>query len=425
MVHLPDFETVDYTPAPGKLERKCITYIFRKILGGLPFALDFGDGDLRPMSDDPYEITMAPPRLRPLLSLLINPGLRFGEAFMDGSWYCKKGELSDLMLMLLSKDSAQTATNGLTFGLTEWLTHIYKQFFATFSATREVARHYDVNAEFFRLMIGHEMVYSCGFFENDGDDLATAQQRKFDTIFERLNLSAEKPLKVLDIGCGWGSFERYYPRDIEGQVDGISISEGQIAFARAHIDGITDKGKAQVNFIKQDYRFFCDDNPNAYDRIVSIGMLEHVGRSKYGHYFGAIRDVMAEDGVALVHSIIKREPTPTNLWFDRYIFPGGYAPTISEVVEGIEQSGLTLQAVHFHEGMNYVRTLQEWLKNLRTHHVECMQILIDEQTSGTDAEKLHRAQVTMRMFVYYLATVQTMFHPVLRGGGIAHFVVTP
>ncbi len=340
---------------------------------------------------------------------------------MDGKWHLTRGRLSDLLLMLVTANKGPVARHGLSFGVTEQIIHIYKQFLTTFSATRKVAEHYNVNTELYRRMIGDDLVYSCAFFDDDLTDLKAAQARKFKTIFERLLLDEADDLKVLDIGCGWGSFERYFPKELKAEVDGISISESQIAYARQTADEISDKGRVDMRFHKQDYRDFCKLHAGVYNRVVSIGMLEHVGRSKYAHYFNAIKEVMREDGVALVHSIVKHSPGATNLWIDRYIFPGGYSPKISEVTDGIEKSGLEIRAIHYHDGKNYIRTLQAWLANLLANEDEILELL---SKGGSAGSQDMIARSTYRMFIFYLSAVQLMFHPKWGKGGIGHFIVT-
>ncbi len=412
----------DYDPTPSGFERNMTTRVLRTLFGGLPVALDFGDGDIRPLGRAPARVHFCPPRFGTLLSILVNPGLRLGETFMDGKWYLSRGRVFDFLLLMVTAKGGAFKNHGINLGLTEALVHYYKQFVATFSATREVARHYDVNTELFKHMIGENLVYSCAFFEDDLDDLDAAQKRKFETIFQRMRLDEVSAPRVLDIGCGWGSFERYFPRDREAVVDGISISEGQISYARTQIGKLSDKGRVQVSFHKQDYRHFCQQNAGKYDRVVSIGMLEHVGRSKYTHYFREIRKALRPGGLALVHSIVKHQPGATNLWIDRYIFPGGYAPLVSEVVQGVERSGLKISAVHHHDGWNYIKTLRVWLKNLLENENAILDILQTEQDGSPD-RRARVARTTYRMFVFYLSAVQLMFHPDYGDDGVAHFVV--
>ncbi len=419
-----EIQALDYDRPPKGRERDLITAILKRLFPGLPLALDFGDGDLRPLSDRPASVHLAPPRLRSLLTLLVNPGLHFGESFMDGKWYVSKGSVFDLLLMFLTAEGGEARAQGLTFGLFEIATHYYKQFIATFSATREVARHYDVNTGLYQLMIGDDLVYSAGFFEDGITDLKGAQQRKFDTIFRRMRLDEPETLKVLDIGCGWGSFERYFPANLKGEVDAISISEGQINWAREHVQEIAGGKDLKVNFVKEDYRTFCKRHPGEYNRVVSVGMLEHVGESKYGHYFKAIDDVLSRDGVALIHSIVKHMPGRTNLWVDRYIFPGGYVPMVSEVIAGIEAAGLKTRAFHFHPGIHYLTTLRHWLRQLLDNEAKILALLEGEYKGQNGARAKKVARTTFRMFVFYLSAVQLMFYRDYSDNGTGHFVVT-
>ena len=153
-------------------------------------------------------------------------------------------------------------------------------------------------------------------------------------------------------------------------------------------------------------------------------MLEAVGRSKYKHFFQAVENILTDDGIAMIHSIVKHQPGATNLWVDRYIFPGGYSPQVSEVVAGIEGAGLKTCAVHFHSGDNYIKTLRAWLKNIEDRKGACLDVLVQEQSGGSVEEKQLRARTTFRMYQFFLAALQTMFHREYLGNGVAHFVVT-
>jgi len=419
-----DLASADYTITESAFERRLTTLLLRLLFRKCDFALDFGKGDIRPMSASGYSVAFAPPRFWTLMSVLINPGLKFGEAYMDGHWYLTKGEMADFLLMLVTSKGGSVKRQGLTFGLLQALVHYYKQFITTFTATRQVARHYDVNTRLYKLMIGDDLVYSSAFFENGIDDLGAAQQQKFDTIFRRMQLRGIKTPKVLDIGCGWGSFEQFFPKDLMAEIDAISISGSQIAYAQSQTQAFSHAGKVKINFLKEDYRDFCARNNARYDRVVSIGMLEHVGRSKYKHYFNAIKHVLTEDGIALIHSIVMHEPGSTNLWIDRYIFPGGYAPMVSEVVHGIERAGLRIKAVHTHDGRNYIRTLQHWLANLRANETAILDLLADEQTGKPQVDREKIAKTTFRMFEFYLSATQLMFQPSYGGDSVAHFIVT-
>ena len=153
-------------------------------------------------------------------------------------------------------------------------------------------------------------------------------------------------------------------------------------------------------------------------------MLEAVGRSKYKHFFQAVENVLTDDGIALIHSIVKHQPGATNLWVDRYIFPGGYSPQVSEVVAGIEGAGLKTRAVHFHDGGSYIKTLRAWLRNIENREIACLDVLVTEQSNVSPEIKQLRARTTFRMYQFFLASMQTMFHRDYLGNGVAHFVVT-
>ena len=249
----------DYGATRSRLERGCTTLLFRLLFRGLPFALDFGDGDLRPMSDQGAEFHFAPPRFLTLISILVNPGLRLGETFMQGSWHLTKGNLAQFLLMLVTEKRSAKKQHGLTFGLLQAINHYYKQFLTTFTATRKVAEHYDENTRFFELMMDADLVYTCGFFDETHDNLHDVQQNKFDVIFERLRIRQAAELNILDIGCGWGSFENFFPPDLAANIDGISLSQVQVDYARSTHQTKNTNQDLQVNFIKEDYRTFCSN----------------------------------------------------------------------------------------------------------------------------------------------------------------------
>jgi len=397
----------------------------RALFRDVPLALDFGDGDIRAICDKPANVQFAPPRFAALLSIMIDPGLRFGESFMDGNWHVTKGSVADLLLMMLTAKGGERRKQGLTFGIAERAVYYYKQFLATFRATRKVTRHYNVNTELYVHMIGNNLAYSSGVFTKENETLEKAQIQKFNDLNKRLGFSKTDRVRVLDIGCGWGSFERYFPAEISGEIDAISISKGQIDWAKQHVRDIAGGKDMTVNFIKADYREFCQNHHKAYSHVVSVGMLEHVGKSKYAHYFGAIRDVLTEDGRAVIHSIVKHSPGTTNLWIDRYIFPGGYAPMVSEVVAGIERAGLKTQSVNFYAGSNYFKTLQIWMENLIASEDEILDLLTAEHVDKGAQQAARMARTTYRMYIFYLSAVQLMFHQPYSDNGVAHFVVTP
>jgi cyclopropane-fatty-acyl-phospholipid synthase len=270
------------------------------------------------------------------------------------------------------------------------------------------------------------MNYSCAFFDQVDNDLESAQLAKLSTTFERLKLAEGRDLRTLDIGCGWGSFIFFAAQRAEGHYDGISIARSQIDYATRKLRE-RDKGdQERIQFIAADYAAFRQGENSIYDRVVSIGMLEHVGKTQYRRYFSDIHRLMKERGIALVHAMVKRETTSINGWIDKYIFPGGYIPRISEVVKGIEDADLLLDGYHRHDGSNYQQTIRSWLNNLTCNEAACLDVLRDNARQGGAATlKVDEiARRAYRIWYFYLGSIQWIFDK--RGGAydVAQFVIT-
>lgn len=286
-------------------------------------------------------------------SIFLNPELRAAEAVMDGGLVIEQGSIHDFITLFFMNKRQFDMTphqifwSGVMRRLKRFLQHNTPG-----RARRNVAHHYDLGNEFYRLWLDTDMQYSCGYFPRGDESLEEAQLAKKRHIAAKLQL--EPGQRVLDIGCGWGGMALYLARVAGVHVTGVTLSEQQLAVARerAAAEGLSDR----VEFRLQDYRKV----PETFDRVVSVGMLEHVGIGHLPEYFLNVRDRLAPDGVALIHSITsKAPPSVTGPFLRKYIFPGGYAPTLSEAFGAIERSGLwTLDAEIWR--LHYARTLAEW-----------------------------------------------------------------
>jgi len=288
------------------------------------------------------------------MRILMDPALNVGETYMDGEWDPADCDLADVLAVLSA--NASQAPEGPAPGrfqrMTRFATRRLAQHNPLRKARENVAHHYDLSPELYDTFLDRDRHYSCAYFPEGCDDLEEAQQAKVDHLAAKLRLEGDP--KVLDIGCGWGGLAVGLARRGAGEVHGVTLSTEQHAYANAWAkrEGLAN----QVRFELKDYR----DLARAYDRIVSVGMFEHVGVGHYQEYFDAVRDRLADDGVAVIHSIGRSGPPGfTNPWLAKYIFPGGYVPALSEVLPAIEHAGLKvtdLEVLRLH----YAETLRHW-----------------------------------------------------------------
>ena len=285
--------------------------------------------------------------------LLLLPDLYFGEAYTNGSVVIENGTLTEFLDLAL-KNIGRNETNSFNAAINK-LRGSYR-FFTNFNLKKKsksnVAHHYDISEKLYDLFLDEKRQYSCAYFKNDNDTLEEAQNNKIDHIIKKLNLKPNQ--KVLDIGSGWGTLAIEIAKKTKCEVLGVTLSENQYKYSveKAKENGLEN----QVQFRLKDYR----DLNEKFDRIVSVGMFEHVGRKFYNTYFNSVSNLLNDDGVALIHTIGSvnppRDPHP---WITKYIFPGGYTPSLSEVVKPIEKSGLILSDLEVWR-MHYYHTLRNW-----------------------------------------------------------------
>lgn len=299
--------------------------------------------------------------------LALNPGLYFGEAYMDETLLIESGSLHDL-LTLFAINLSQTnpsRLDSLVEGL-DFLTRNWQQYNPIARASANVRHHYDLSDGLYNLFLDADMQYSCAYFPDEETSLEEAQYLKKRHIAAKLRL--EPGMRVLDIGCGWGGMAIYLARETGVEVTGLTLSVAQAEKARERVKkaGL----EKQVKICLQDYR----EEKGIYDRIVSVGMFEHVGVGHYQEFFAKLRSLLKPDGVALLHSIGRVDgPGTANPWLRRYIFPGAYAPALSEVLPVIELGKLWVTDIEILR-QHYARTLSEWHKrfNARRNEVTAM-----------------------------------------------------
>ena len=285
--------------------------------------------------------------------LLFYPDLYFGEAYADGTLKIENGSLTDF-LEITAKNIGRNKIN-IFAKLLNSLRGTYR-YLTNFNFVKKsktnVTHHYDISDELYDLFLDSKRQYSCAYFKNETDSLETAQNNKIEHIIKKLNLQPNQ--KILDIGSGWGSLAIEIAKKSQCEVTGITLSENQYNYSVNKAKELNLEN--QVSFKLIDYRELNEK----FDKIVSVGMFEHVGRKFYKTFFNQISKLLNDDGLALIHTIGSfnqpRDPQP---WVTKYIFPGGYTPSMSEVIGPIEKSGLIVSDVEVLR-MHYSHTLRNW-----------------------------------------------------------------
>ncbi len=320
-------------------------------------------------------------------AVLLDPELRLGEAYMDGTFVVERGTIADFFKLVFetTRDGYPVHwTRPLT--MLRWALRTVQQWNWRSRARRNVAHHYDLDARLYSLFLDSDRQYSCAYFEFPEQSLDDAQLAKKRYIAAKLLM--QRGQRVLDIGSGWGGLALYLAETCGAQVTGITLSQEQLEVATSRS---SEKNLGSIaQFRLQDYR----DVSECYDRIVSVGMFEHVGVRFYDAYFRTIARALTDDGVALLHSIGRSDrPCYTNPWIARYIFPGGYIPSLSEVLPAIERAGLLVTDIETLR-LHYAETLKAWRERFLAHRQE--------------VERLYDPRF-VRMWEFYLAAAEMAF----------------
>ncbi len=326
---------------------------------------------------------------RTIRRLVLSPSLGAGEAYMSGDLSVEEGSIYDLLDTLLLNLEVEASGHPI-FRLREHLANLSRRF-AQYNPARRarlnVAHHYDLNGRLYSLFLDRDRQYSCGYFPRGDETLEEAQVAKKRHIAAKLCLDRPN-LRVLDIGCGWGGMALTLARDFGAHVTGVTLSQEQLTEARAR--AVAEGLEHQVKFELQDYRSVKE----TFDRIVSVGMFEHVGIGHYEEFFGTVAKCLKPDGVALVHAIGRSDgPGSTNAWLRKYIFPGGYSPALSEVLPPVERSGLLATDIEILR-LHYAETLRHWRRRFAANR-DAIAALYDDRFC--------------RMFEFYLAGSEITF----------------
>jgi cyclopropane-fatty-acyl-phospholipid synthase len=330
--------------------------------------------------------------------IALDPDLNLGECYMDGSLSVLQGTIYDFMALAM-----QNMDRG---GKTHWIhnavhkgriaTRRLKQHNPVGKAKSNVAHHYDLSGKLYDLFLDVDRQYSCAYFENPNSSLEEAQLAKKRHLAAKLNI---KPgMKVLDIGSGWGGLGLYLAEVCGAEVTGVTLSEEQhkLSNDRARQRGVSDR----VQFLLRDYRHL----DQKFDRVVSVGMFEHVGVGHYPEFFAKVATLLKDSAVAILHSINRSDgPGATSAWINRYIFPGGYIPALSEVLPHLEHEGLYVTDIEILR-LHYAETLRQWGKRFADNR-ERAKALYDERFC--------------RMWEFYIAGSECAF----RFGGMNNFQI--
>jgi cyclopropane-fatty-acyl-phospholipid synthase len=304
---------------------------------------------------------------------------------MDGTLVVEQGTIADVLAVLLKQ-----GVEAPKWARPRWLLRYAGRRLAQFNprkrARRNVAHHYDLDGRLYSLFLDADRQYSCAYFETPETSLDDAQLAKKRHIAAKLRLDHDQD--VLDIGCGWGGLGLYLAELGGANVTGVTLSREQHAIAneRAAEKGLSER----AHFLLKDYR----DVHQKFDRIVSVGMFEHVGISHYDTFFQKCAELLSDDGVMLLHSIGRSEgPNVTNPWIAKYIFPGGYIPALSEVLPAIERAGLLVTDIEILR-LHYAETLKAWRERFLAHR--------------DDVERIYEPRF-VRMWEFYLAASEMSF----------------
>jgi cyclopropane-fatty-acyl-phospholipid synthase len=336
--------------------------------------------------------------------LVLNPLLAVGEAYMDGTLVphdCGIYELLDVAAVNLRKNGLGHPVAHLRYAINR-LKRRLDQFNPATRARRNVAHHYDLNGRLYSLFLDRDRQYSCAYFPRGDETLEEAQAAKKRHIAAKLCLDRPE-LRVLDIGSGWGGLALTLARDFGARVTGITLSAEQLAEsrARASAEGLADR----VSFEMMDYRAVNQ----RFDRIVSVGMFEHVGVGHYRSFFDTVARCLEDGGVALLHAIGRGDgPGSTNPWIAKYIFPGGYCPALSEVLPPIEASRLVVTDIEILR-MHYAETLRHWRRRFAANR-DAIAALYDERFCRMFELYLSGSEVAFRREDHMVFQIQLAHH---------------
>ena len=350
-------------------------------------VVTFPSGEQRQFGEDAGSAVIVAIKDASALSrLMANAELAFGELYVDGLIAIDGDDIDGLLALVLQNLRRHGFKTGATPPGMRLFEAPRREINDRKRAELNVAHHYDISNELYRVFLDEDLQYSCAYYETGAETLEEAQDAKKELIAAKLCL--RPGLSLLDIGCGWGGLALHLARTRGVNVRGITLSQAQLPVARVRAQA--QNLAAQAEFVLEDYR----ETEGAFDRIVSVGMFEHVGRGHYDEFFRQIASLLAEDGVALLHTIGRADgPGATSPWIDRYIFPGGYIPALSEIVPAVERAGLYVTDIEVWR-LHYAYTLRAWRERFEAR-LDDVRAMFDERFC--------------RMWRFYLAASEAAF----------------
>jgi cyclopropane-fatty-acyl-phospholipid synthase len=353
--------------------------LFRNLFSD-PCLVEYWDGDVDQYNENGTKFRIILREPIPKSELIGNSTLAFGEAYMHGRIEIE-GSIRDVIESLYNNKDSFLHQTPAYLKLVKFVSSGIKK------SKENVQHHYDIGNDFYRLWLDETMTYSCAYFTSLEDSLVQAQKNKIEHILRKLNL--QEGQRLLDIGCGWGELIIAAAKNYHVKALGITLSQEQYDKVRDKINNENLNDLVDVQLL--DYRELKDQ---IFERIVSVGMLEHVGKQHLGEYFSTVQRLLVDEGISLLHSITGRAGPGINSWMDKYIFPGSYIPTVSELIKHMENCGLYLfdaESLRNH----YTRTLEHWL-----HNFELALPLIRES----------KDESFIRMWRLYLNSCAAAFH---------------
>ena len=363
--------------------------VLNKLISSGDLKVQFADGTTHTYGNGTSpRVTLAFHNKAAERAIALDPELKLGECFMDGDISFPEGDIYSF-LRLVFENTGPTAAKEPWMRILTRLRKIFRplqQMNTLARSSRNVQRHYDLSGELYDLFLDPDKQYSCAYFETPQTSLAEAQLAKKRHIAAKLQIKPED--KLLDIGCGWGGLGLYFAEFLDADVTGVTLSQEQyqIANQRAKARGLNQ----QAQFLLQDYR----ELNQQFDRISSVGMFEHVGVTHYAEFFQQVARLLKPDGSMLLHSIGRSdEPSVTNPFIRKYIFPGGYIPSLSEVLPHIENAGLIITDIEI----------------LRLHYAETLKAWREAFMANRDKAKAIYDERFCRMWEFYLAGSESAF----------------